>query len=471
MSLSGQELADVVAEISVPLEGARLRKLNAPTPRTCQLVFATREGQRVLLLDLTPGRTRLHLIGEKRPAPRTPPALVMKCRQEIEGGILGSISKDADERVVRLVFRDRTLLAELFGRRGRLLLLDESLRVLFALIGRATAGQPYRVEKSTRTAAASSRFPERDPQTLAVNRAVEAHYRESDIDDLRLELARLVAGEKKRLERRLLKMKEDLDQTAGAQSLSRQGEALKVNLHKVKKGQKQITLQDPYDPGGDPVTVHLDPALDAKENMKRLFARGKRMSAARPKIEERILQTEEDLEIIDGLSGRVEDAASLSDLYELEDSFAGAGVARPKTKAAKKPQRRLPYKVYRSAQGLRILVGRSGRDNNELTFQVAKGSDLWLHARNTPGAHVVVPLKKGQEADEQTLLDAATLAAASSGQKQDQKVEVTYTKAKNVHPIKGAPPGLVSVAKGRTILIRMEPERLERLKKSLKIQA
>jgi predicted ribosome quality control (RQC) complex YloA/Tae2 family protein len=69
--------------------------------------------------------------------------------------------------------------------------------------------------------------------------------------------------------------------------------------------------------------------------------------------------------------------------------------------------------------------------------------------------------------DEQTLLDAATLAADSSGQKKDDKVEVTYTKAKNVHPIKGAPPGLVSVAKGRTILVRMEPARLSRLKKSI----
>ena len=82
---------------------------------------------------------------------------------------------------------------------------------------------------------------------------------------------------------------------------------------------------------------------------------------------------------------------------------------------------------------------------------------------------MVVQLSKKQEVDEQTLLDAATLAAASSGQKQDDKVEVTYTQAKNVHPLKGAPPGLVSVAKGRTILVRMEPERLKRLKKTLEI--
>lgn len=463
MSLSSQELEDVVEELAAPLTGGRLRKLNAPAPRTCQLVL----GRHLVLLDLTPSKTRLHLIGTKRPVPRTPPAWVMKCRREIEGRILQDISKDENERVVRLIFGDRILLAELFGRRGRLLLLDNKDRVLFALIGRATTGKPYRPGKSPRSRAATSRFPKPDPKKLATNRAVEAHYQESEIHDLQKELARLVARERKRLERRLFKMNADLQNTSGAQSLSRQGEALKVNLKKVKRGQKQVRLPDPYDPGGEPITVDLDPALDAKENMKRLFARGKRLAAARPKIEERVLQSQKELEVILDLSTRIEKAASYEELTGLEEQLINAGIARPQKKATRKPKRRLPYKVYRSAKGLRILVGRSGRDNNELTFKVAKGSDLWLHARDTAGAHVVVPLMKKQEVDEQTLLDAATLAANSSGQKKDDKVEVTYTKAKNVHPIKGAPPGLVSVAKGRTILVRMEPERLGRLRKTL----
>jgi predicted ribosome quality control (RQC) complex YloA/Tae2 family protein len=463
MSLNSQELEDIVLELSARLENVRLRKLNAPAPRTCQLVL----GRHVLLLDLTPAKTRLHLITDKRTAPRTPPAWVMKCRREIEGRILQGISKDENERVIRLVFGDRVLLAELFGRRGRLLLLDQEDRVLFALIGRAATGKPYRPGKSPRARAAASRFPAPDPQELVTNRAVEAHYLESESQDRRKELVRLVAKEKKRLERLLGKMQDDLDKTSGARSLSRQGEALKVNLRKVKKGQKRVSLPDPYDPGGEPITVDLDPALDAKENMKRLFARGKRLAAARPKIEERVMQSQKELEAVIDLSARIEKAASYEELTGLEEQLINAGIARPQKKATRKPKRRLPYKVYRSAKGLRILVGRSGRDNNELTFKVAKGSDLWLHARDTAGAHVVVPLMKKQEVDEQTLLDAATLAADSSGQKKDDKVEVTYTQAKNVHPIKGAPPGLVSVAKGRTILVRMEPKRLSRLKKSI----
>ena len=463
MSLSSKELDDIVLELSACLDRPRLRKLNAPAPRTCQMIL----GRHVLLLDLTPSKTRLHLIAGKRPVPRTPPAWVMKCRREIEGRVLKGISKDENERVVRLAFSDRVLLAELFGRRGRLLLLDNDGRVLFALIGRATTGKPYRPGKSPRTRAATSRFPGPDPRELTANRAVEAHYLESEIRNRRKELARLVAREKKRLERLLRKMQDDLDSAGGAGSLSRQGEALKANLRKVERGRKSITLPDPYDPGGEPITVDLDPALDAKENMQRLFARGKRLAAARPKIEDRVMQSQKELDAVLDLSGRIGQAASLDELNQLEEQLVRAGIARPKAKAKKKPQRRLPYKVYQSKKGLRILVGRSGRDNNQLTFKVARGSDLWLHARDTAGAHVVVPLRRNQEVDEQTLLDAATLAADSSGQKKDDKVEVTYTRAKNVHPIKGAPPGLVSVAKGRTILVRMEPERLRRLKKTI----
>jgi predicted ribosome quality control (RQC) complex YloA/Tae2 family protein len=346
MSLNSQELEDILLELSACLENVRLRKLNAPAPRTCQLVL----GRHILLLDLTPSKTRLHLIGSKRPVPRTPPAWVMKCRREIEGRILQSISKDEGERVIRLVFKDRILLAELFGRRGRLLLLDRQDRVLYALIGRATTGKPYRPGKSPRSRAATSRFPAPDPQNLATNRAVEAHYLESEVQDRRKELVRLVTKEKKRLERLLFKMQTDLDKTSGARSLSRQGEALKVNLRKVKKGQKSITLPDPFDPGGEPITVDLNPALDAKENMQRLFARGKRLAAARPKIEERVKQSQKELEAVLDLSSRIEKAASYEELTGLEEQLTKAGIARLQKKSTQEtrsgrtdpPRRRHP---------------------------------------------------------------------------------------------------------------------------------
>jgi predicted ribosome quality control (RQC) complex YloA/Tae2 family protein len=151
-------------------------------------------------------------------------------------------------------------------------------------------------------------------------------------------------------------------------------------------------------------------------------------------------------------------AATLEDLAQVR---GGPASSRPKT--GRRPGPRRPYHRYTSTTGRPILVGRSGKDNHALTFQVARGSDLWLHTRDAPGAHVVVPLDKNEECDPQTLMDAAMLAAHGSPLKNDTRVEVTYTLAKNVHPIKGAPPGLVSVARGKTILVRVEPDRLRKL--------
>jgi predicted ribosome quality control (RQC) complex YloA/Tae2 family protein len=108
-------------------------------------------------------------------------------------------------------------------------------------------------------------------------------------------------------------------------------------------------------------------------------------------------------------------------------------------------------------------VGRGGKDNDALSLKVARGNDLWLHAHNWAGAHVVVRLRRDQEVPEQLLLDAATLAAFYSKGRNDTVIEVTYTRAKNVRKPKGLPPGRVTVAGGKTLALRIEPARLQRL--------
>jgi hypothetical protein len=113
--------------------------------------------------------------------------------------------------------------------------------------------------------------------------------------------------------------------------------------------------------------------------------------------------------------------------------------------------------------GLEIRVGKGARENDRLTLSGARGHDLWLHARGTPGAHVLLRLSKGQAPPTEALLDAAHLAAHYSSARGEGKVEVTYTEARNVRKAKGAPAGQVTVASERTMLLRVEPARLVRL--------
>ena len=108
-------------------------------------------------------------------------------------------------------------------------------------------------------------------------------------------------------------------------------------------------------------------------------------------------------------------------------------------------------------------MGRGGRDNDALSIRVARGNDMWLHAHDWAGAHVVVRLGRSEELDHETLLDAATLAAHYSKGRDDTVVDVIYTRAKHVRKPKGLPPGRVTVANTRGIAVRIEQERLKRL--------
>jgi len=126
-----------------------------------------------------------------------------------------------------------------------------------------------------------------------------------------------------------------------------------------------------------------------------------------------------------------------------------------------------PYHEFRSQAGVAILVGRGAERNDELTFQVARGADLWLHTRDVAGAHVVVVLD-GKPVDEQTLLDAATLAAHHSQARDERQVDVGYTLRKHVRRPPKARPGQVTTSALKTLRVRVEPERLQRLLASRK---
>ncbi|HUU00573.1 MAG TPA: NFACT RNA binding domain-containing protein [Myxococcota bacterium] len=468
MSLTLIELADVVSELSACLPGSLLSKLSAPTPRSCQIALRGGGATRTLYIDLAPGLTRLHLIDSRKRSPATPPAWVMKARSELAGRRLVKIGLIGDDRIVRLDFAQstgagqHTLVAELFGLRGRLLLLTERGAIMHALVGDADTGGEYRPPSAHGGGVPGpSRFPAADPATLAANRAVDAHYTRLGAEQALAERRRSVTHTLERQLRKLSglveKLRADLSRTAQAEDLSRQAEALKAGLHRVRKGMSRIELTDYCDPQTGLIAIELSAALTPVENMERLFARSQRLERGRAQIEPRLRETLARRDQLTDLLARLQQAKDVEEIEVIEASFV-----KPAGLKKRVASRRQPYKTYLSKTGRKIMVGRSAKDNNQLTFHVARASDLWLHARNRPGAHVVVSLGKNEEIDEQTLLDAATLSASLAG---CEEMEVAYTRVKNLRPVKGQP-GLVSLTKERTIDIRVEPARIERLRKS-----
>ncbi len=378
----------------------------------------------------------------------------------------------------------RALVLELFGRRANLVLLGPGDRVVAVLVEppRASGGTAKpRIEIGATWHPPPGKPGEPGPPIAEVfgiadagafaplSRSVEAALgaraedvrRERDARDLaerlerKLERARgLVRG----LEARLAAGSE-------ADRVRADGELLKPHLGRIARGAKRVEVVDPSEQGAER-TIVLDPKLSPVQNLERIFDRAR-------KLESDAASAAADLEPARAreraLAELCADARSAgADPAALEARALDAGLLEERQSALPprrraEPAPRLPYKAFASGRGGEIRVGRSARDNDDLTFHHAKGSDLWLHTADTPGSHVVLVLEKGGDPDSEDLIDAAHLAVHFSPLRGASRARVHVARRKEVHKPRGAKPGLVHLSGGRILDVRMQPDRLRRL--------
>ncbi len=211
------------------------------------------------------------------------------------------------------------------------------------------------------------------------------------------------------------------------------------------------------------VRIALDPAKTAPEQAQDLFRKAKRLKRGLEVAPARLRETTTQLEALERLEATFEQespetmAAKMAELGVSTESRAMVAARQ------KKDGGRRPYREFASSDGATILVGRSAADNDRLTLRVAKPHDLWLHAREITGAHVIVQLAKGKSCSPETLVDAATLAAHFSELRADAVVDVLYTPRRFVHKRRGSPVGSVTLDHEKVIAVRLEPSRIARL--------
>jgi predicted ribosome quality control (RQC) complex YloA/Tae2 family protein len=283
-----------------------------------------------------------------------------------------------------------------------------------------------------------------------------------------VQLARALAPLVKRQRRLVANIEGDLTRAGGAAGLAHQGELLKANLARVRKGMPSVTVDDVISGPGDggecaAVVIELEPSLSPVENLERLFARARKARRALDVAAGRLAAARERLERLERWREQL-DGATDEALEEIARALGRAAPAPPGAPPRRAgPERHLPHRTYRDARGRRILVGKSAADNDTLTTRIARPGDLWLHARGYPGSHVVVPLERGAQIDPELLLDAATLAAHFSEARGNPAVEVTYAPRRYVQKPRGAAPGAVTLLREKVLLLAVEPERLARL--------
>ena len=280
-----------------------------------------------------------------------------------------------------------------------------------------------------------------------------------DPETLRLEAA--LRERLGRLERRVSALERELASGRDPDRLREDANLLLARIASVPRGERRVTLEGF---GGEERTLELDPSLSPSENAERLYdeaARRQRAAGRLPaeieRVRERAAEVEEALE-------RLPEAGPGEEAWEL----AGGRPAPQEAGRSVGEAQRLPYRVYRSSGGLEIRVGRGARQNDELTFHHSHTEDIWLHARQVPGAHVILRWgRKDENPPRRDLLEAAVAAAVHSEARHSGTVGVDWTRRKYVRSPRKAPPGVVLPERVQTVFVepseavlaRLEPER------------
>ena len=270
----------------------------------------------------------------------------------------------------------------------------------------------------------------------------------------------VVRREIERLSALIGKLEDEAERAAGAESHRRRGEALLAGLRSARIEGETACVPDPYDPDAAPIAVPIDPRRSLQDNAQAMFARYKKARRAAAAIAIRLRaarERREEWRRLDGSAAAVRDAG---DLDRLRESMARLGLvhaARPARRAGPAaPAKETPARVRRhvTREGFVVLVGKSGEENDVLTFRVAAPHDVWLHAAGHAGAHVVVRNpQRLKTIPEPTLRAAAEIAAYYSGARAEAKAEVHFTERRHVHRRRGMPSGQVLLRRFRTIQV------------------
>ena len=232
------------------------------------------------------------------------------------------------------------------------------------------------------------------------------------------------------------------------------GNLLLARLSGLPPRARQVTLDDF---AGDRLTIDLDPALTVAENAERLFREAARAERARAALPGLIREAESEASRWRRVTDRLRKG-------EIDPALAGVH-SREATpgKDRRAAGGGLPYRSFRSSGGLEIRVGRGARANDDLTFRHSRPDDIWMHVRQSPGAHVILRWKGEGRPPRRDLLEAAALAALHSGARHAGSAAVSWTRRKYVRKPRGSPPGRVATERTETVFVTPDPAILTRL--------
>ena len=241
------------------------------------------------------------------------------------------------------------------------------------------------------------------------------------------------------------------------------GELILANLHLFKPGMRELVVDDYFvDPPAKRI-ITLDPAFNAQDNAKKYFKLYRKGKLGKAYAEGQIEGLASEIAYLEGQLENIDKCDTLYELSEIKDELIRERYLRPEKAQAAKPANKSSAPMrFVSSDGIAIYVGKNNRQNDALTLQTARSENIWLHAKNIPGSHVIIDFEG--EPPENTLREAANLAAYYSQSRASAGVPVDYTPRKFVKKPSGARPGMVIYSTNRTLYVTPDSALIQQLR-------
>ena len=260
-----------------------------------------------------------------------------------------------------------------------------------------------------------------------------------------------------RLTRKLAIQAKELEATYDRERLRQLGDILTANIHKITKGQTIVQVEDFYDEEMKTIEVPLSPLLSPQQNAAKFYKDYARMKTAEKELTRQMELAREELEYLKSVLDELNRADSDQALEEIKQELQSSGYLRPDAGKKRIKTGKLPPLRFESTDGFPIYVGRNNRQNEELTFKSARKDDIWLHASKVHGSHVIIACA-GKPVPDDTVTQAAQLAAHYAETAGGQNIPVDVTPVRQVKKIPNGKPGMVIYHTYRTVIVNPYPD-------------
>lgn len=429
-----------------------------------------------LFISIEPANPRIYLIKRRlkdlERQSGNPSSFLLYLQKRISGFEVTDIDQVSRERTIQITLRGASELGEhqhfmlavqLTGRSANIFFLDENEMILEtarkAIGPGQESGEKYAPPQRQENERGPVHFnaPEIPAGFDTLSEVLDAQDLESRAEKRFQSLANAARNKLKqeiaRREKLIRNLNSDLDFHGDAEKWKRLGDLLLANVSTAKRKKDKIVVVDYFDDNLPEIEIAADAEDSVTETAGKFFKRYTKARNAASEISNRLSVLDSELENLRKESDRL-DAAIVDRDEALLAGFSHGQRKEPTERSmGKQTDATAGTRSFISSDGFEVLVGKKAKDNDFLTFRIAKSLDTWMHAADYPGSHVVIRNPNRREIPHSTLLEAAQLAAFYSQGKTQPKAAVHYTQKKFVNKPKGAAPGLVSLASFKTILV------------------